>query len=1176
MRQKSKTGTKLISFIVRVESKEMIDNSVYEEIYKIHQATCSLQERYVLLRNLLEDVLKQLTREDSLQFPDLYSRLTAVCEKFQLSKSETNAIHQMRKNAHLILIEKMTPTYPMYLRDIKTLSQTFSRLLQLPIPTEYSLLIDEAIPTLVQEPENEEVIYQKEKFSLIRFYVLEVHPTHFVGSSEELPLTSYQVNFDLEDTFFKESILLTKAGNVIHLIDAEVLQGEISFQMLITEPDYLIDISSIAECNKDYGVHPYFYYISRLSQKMTTTPILLGNMANHFLDVFVNAPIDQDISYKATMQEIFRMFPFDISINSELDDEIKKIQFFKNSQLQFNNIKRVVRNVFPKQDIDIQNAVLEPSFICPQLGIQGRLDFLSITNKGTTVIELKSGKAPFPESRTELVAVNHKSQLFLYQIVVQKVLGIKFKDLHSYLFYSKYEDADSNLRRVQPYMDGIKQILNIRNQIAGIERKVVEDENYFARIIQHLTPDLIVNVTGQNEKFIQNYIYPQIQQFKNIFKKATPLELSYFYNFYHFITKEQFISKAGLNYYNQTLGHSALWLGDINEKLESGNILYQLSILENFSDQTSPTIKLKIPTYNEYFLPNFRLGDIVILYEKNQDSDNVTNQHIFRGSIVQIQHDEVTIRLRYTQNNLQLLPLSSQYALEKDYLDTSFGSMYRGLFSFLSANEDRRKLILNERALEIDTSIQLNEKVELSEIENIVLKAKQAKDYFILVGPPGTGKTSIALKSMVKEFYSDSTTNILLLSYTNRAVDEICASISQIDPAIDFIRIGSEYSSEKRFHHRLLQNVIQPCTKREEVKEVLMKHRVYVATVASLSGKLELLQLKQFQVAIIDEASQILEPQLIGILSAKHQSNQNAIEKFILIGDQKQLPAIVVQSPASSIVKDSVLIQAGITDRRISLFERLFRYHENNPSSDHWSMLTKQGRMHPDIAQFINHEFYNGLLQTVPVHHQEQTIYWAKYDSNHFLQNIIATQRLAFLSSTQHPNDKSFKKNTYEATLAVQLLLNIYEMYALNEKVFDPNYSVGIITPYRSQIALIRHLVHQLGIPELEKITIDTVERYQGSQRDFIIYSFCVNHAQQLDLLSNIYVENNKNIDRKLNVALTRAREQMYIIGNPYFLEKNIIFNQLITQLKTNSSFIAFEELSEKGIWRELVEIKED
>ena len=75
-----------------------------------------------------------------------------------------------------------------------------------------------------------------------------------------------------------------------------------------------------------------------------------------------------------------------------------------------------------------------------------------------------------------------------------------------------------------------------------------------------------------------------------------------------------------------------------------------------------------------------------------------------------------------------------------------------------------------------------------------------------------------------------------------------------------------------------------------------------------------------------------------------------------------------------------------------------------------------------------------------------------------------------------------------------------------------------------------------------------------------------MNHTQQLDLLSNIYVENGNDIDRKLNVALTRAREQMYIIGNPYFLERSVIFNQLIIQLKEENNFIEFQELLEEKI----------
>lgn len=96
--------------------------------------------------------------------------------------------------------------------------------------------------------------------------------------------------------------------------------------------------------------------------------------------------------------------------------------------------------------------------------------------------------------------------------------------------------------------------------------------------------------------------------------------------------------------------------------------------------------------------------------------------------------------------------------------------------------------------------------------------------------------------------------------------------------------------------------------------------------------------------------------------------------------------------------------------------------------------------------------------------------------------------------------------------------------------------SIGIITPYRAQIALIRKCMEVLPGRYSEIITVDTVERYQGGARDIIIISFCVNRISQLDSLVSLSQE---GIDRKLNVTLTRAKEQIILIGNKNLLSKS-------------------------------------
>ena len=138
-----------------------------------------------------------------------------------------------------------------------------------------------------------------------------------------------------------------------------------------------------------------------------------------------------------------------------------------------------------------------------------------------------------------------------------------------------------------------------------------------------------------------------------------------------------------------------------------------------------------------------------------------------------------------------------------------------------------------------------------------------------------------------------------------------------------------------------------------------------------------------------------------------------------------------------------------------------------------------------------------------------------------------------------------FPSDANEAHIVADLLRRLYRQ--IGQEHFDAARSIGVIVTYRHQITLIRREIAKQGLPQLLDISIDTVERYQGSQRDVIIYSFGVQDVDGLDFLtSNCFEDSGRIIDRKLNVAMTRARKQMLMTGCQQVLSQNAIFAELI------------------------------
>lgn len=1121
------------------------------ESYELLLAVCKAGEDeltvgYKQMRDLLERICRAQMQSSSLQMTDLSARISFIAAKTGLSVGEQNRLHTFRLTSNQILNRCLEPNREKLLRDVKTLAFLVRKLSGENIPDELYRLLPRADATyLVAPPACERVRRMRVCFQYADEQYLYVTPLDEV--SERPYLVRYNIPQINEE--FAETCKLLWQHAQMNLLDVAIDEaGILTPSFIVLEPDYLIDISSLAECFRDYGHHPGNYFLSRMQPVENARPLLLGNIANLFLDEWIHAP-NEDIDYRTCMQKAFRRYPIELAACPDLRDREKERQFFDDCKLHFEHIRETVNDTFHTAgyELDKTDAVLEPSYICEALGLQGRLDYMQ--RDMSSFIEMKSGKADEYAIRGKVEPKeNNKVQMLLYQAVLQYSMGMDHRKVKAYLLYTRYP----LLYPSRPSWAMVRRVIDLRNRIVADEYGIQLHNNpeYTARKLEEINASTL-NERGLRGRFWETYLRPPIDRFQEKLQRLSAIEKSYFYAVYNFLTKELYTSKSGDVDYEGRTGAASLWLSTLAEKCEAGEIIYNLRIRENHAaDEHKAYLLLVRSDFEEKelpetvadndiqnVLPNFRQGDAIILYERNCGTDNVTNKMVFKGNIEHLTDHEISIRLRATQQNPSVLPADSLYAIEHDTMDTTFRSMYQGLYAYLSATQERRDLLLAQRPPKFDESLDSLVSQAKDDFIRVALKAQAAQDYFLLIGPPGTGKTSCALKKMVETFHADKGVQILLLSYTNRAVDEICKSLASIRPAVDFIRVGSELSCDETYRTHLIENELASCNRRSEVYERIRSCRIIVGTVAAISGKPELFRLKHFNVAIIDEATQILEPQLLGILCARGEEGGNAIDKFILIGDHKQLPAVVLQSSEQSAIYEESLMSIGLTNLKDSLFERLYRNctARQSPLTSHpsYDMLCRQGRMHPEVALFANRAFYGGRLIPVGLPHQ--------------LEDSDTVCRLAFYPSIPEKTGTSTKINHSEARIVADLVARIYEDCRID---FDEARTLGIITPYRSQIALIKKEIAALGIPALNRIMVDTVERFQGSERDVIIYSCCINSYFQLKFVSNLTEEDGTLIDRKLNVALTRARKQMFVTGVPKYLKSNPLYESLLNLME--------------------------
>ena len=910
-------------------------------------------------------------------------------------------------------------------------------------------------------------------------------------------------------------------GMQLNLLDCHRDGQTIVPQLIVVEPDFLLDISSLAACFSDYGHHPIAYTFGRLKPAANTQAILLGNFAGAALDDIINQPVYHPHD---TIRNSFREQALQFCTCSDFNPQ----QFKVDAMRQVENIKEAVAQLLPH--ISHFLPLLEPSFVCEHLGLQGRVDLM--TSDMHLLVEQKSGKNWHLEQGTGNYSESHYVQLLLYYGILRHNFQLPADKVDIRLLYSRYP-AKQGLLIVNYYQQLFYEAVRLRNRIVAQEIEVARKG--FHVVASQLTADTLNERHVQSPLF-ERFVRPQTEQLLSPLKQLSEVEQDYVERMLTFVYREQLAQKIGTQE-GQGGAVSNLWNMPLAEKRDTGSLFYGLRILhkELSSDYSGyDRLTLSIPDMGDDFLPNFRRNDMVCLYAY-RDEPNICAAILYKGVIERLTDHEVTVRLNDGQQNPDIFA-DVTYAIEPSFTDRGTTSAIRSLYAFCAASPERRALLLGQREPRCDVSLQLSRSYHPF-YDDMLLKAKQAQDYFLLQGPPGTGKTSHALRYLVEEQLLTYNTHpsILLLSYTNRAVDEICGMLEEA--GIDYMRLGSETSCDPRYSMRLMDCSFGEHPRLDDIRQRIIGAKVIVSTTSTMLARPFLFQLKHFSLCIVDEASQILEPNVIGLLASPQ------VDKFILIGDHKQLPAVIQQPddvPALSVCRQS-------------LFERLLRVEREAGRTAFTAILQRQGRMHPDIAAFPNEMFYaEEQLLPVPLPHQEESQLDYPQPSEDELDERLKQRRVLFLpsdtslsSDTSLFNNISDKVNPNEAKIVADLLRRIYRQYGA--ECFDTAHTVGVIVPYRNQIAMIRREIEALGIPALLDISIDTVERYQGSQRDVIIYSFTVRQPYQLDFLTaNCFESEGKTIDRKLNVAMTRARKQLLMTGHVGVLFQNPLFAELI------------------------------
>ncbi len=807
---------------------------------------------------------------------------------------------------------------------------------------------------------------------------------------------------------------------------------------VVLEPNFLVDVTDV----RSWVQCPRMYYLNKLSGVPLNYPVVKGTVVHEvFGDLLRGESLDAAVEDRVAEAGLeLGLLGYDAR---EVEDEVRR------------NASAIEGWLSQGTLTETDSWRSEYTLISPTFGLKGRADAL----RRDTPVELKTGKNTNREPRFQ-----DKIQAASYALM----LGERSEPPDTgTLLYTKNSaldrsEATGDLSPAKEFSIGhglLEFVVRTRNEIAAMEHGMGVPTGYEADAnCQYcFEQDTCMVVSGR------------LDQESKAGRIGDPIpadEREYFERFYRAIEEERRETHAE---------YRKLWEQTAAERAADDRALVDLEPTGRRElDDGRWELRARKPTEA---VSKLREGDVALA----SDGDPVDG-------------DAELARIRRLDDDVVVTvdePLSLR-RLDVYPSEISVDRMLTALHdALLTGDPDRKDVLFGRREPEFadESGTYVDNNAAQNEAVNLALNAA---DLALIHGPPGTGKTytiARAVRALV-----DRGDRVLLSAFTNRAVDNLLEALrdqgfddgpgtdGRTDFADNVVRVGTENGVRADMQHVRLDRRGDPADRASALESA----PVVAATTATCGSRV--LREQSFDVALVDEASQLTEP---GTLAAV-----NLADRFVLVGDHRQLPPVVRAE----------------NDLQTSLFERLV---ERYP--DAAVMLDRQYRMAQRIQAFPSAEFYDGQLRPATGAVAGQRLADLPGVSADALPDGLRDQ-VAFVDPG---GERVGNTNPAEADRVAAVVQSFLDCGV------DPD-DVGVIAPFRAQVAEISRRVD---------VTVDTVDRFQGSSEEVVVVSFVATDSLDGPLFEDT---------RRVNVALTRAKKALVLVGDADALESDPFYARML------------------------------